>query len=463
MPLNTFLRESVRVVLPMVILGAGVAGFAAIINWRQPPGRVITDEPVPLVETVTVAAGDQNLDLQLDGVVVPFRDVSLAAEVAGRVTFKNPDCRSGRFVTRGTKLFEIDPRTYALEVQRLENELQQAAVAIQELDVDVQSTQSLLRLASEQWLLEQKQLKRIEDLFARKAVTESSLDESRRSELTVRNSRQTLQNQLEMLTTKRVRLVQLEQLARTRLEQAQINLARTEVNAPIDGIIVSDVVEQDSYVQPGAALVSIEDTSAAEVQCNLRMEELRWIWEQERNPAQPVIGSISAGAPDAEAEPHFDVLPPTPVTVTYRLGDRDYHWRGVLSRSEGTGLDEKTRTMPCRVLVSEPRAVTLEGQSGPARSGPQSLVRGMFVRIRIHARPAAPLLSIPERAVRPGQVVWVNAAGRLKIVPVRIARIFNDFALVESQEQGLQQGDRVVVSPLAVAANDMPVREAVQP
>ena len=53
-----------------------------------------------------------------------------------------------------------------------------------------------------------------------------------------------------------------------------------QITAPIDGVIVLEEVEEDSYVNKGTLLVAIEDTSAVEVKCSLRMDELYWLWCQ---------------------------------------------------------------------------------------------------------------------------------------------------------------------------------------
>ena len=59
------------------------------------------------------------LNIEVDGVVVPFRQITLSAEVEGTVLFKEEDCRAGRYVEQGTVLFRIDPRDYELEIRRL--------------------------------------------------------------------------------------------------------------------------------------------------------------------------------------------------------------------------------------------------------------------------------------------------------------------------------------------------------
>ena len=74
--------------MPLAILGAGAAVFMML--GRQPvPERKEPDKPEALkvlaVEAVREAGG---IAIELDGVVVPLREVTLAAEVPGKVLSK---------------------------------------------------------------------------------------------------------------------------------------------------------------------------------------------------------------------------------------------------------------------------------------------------------------------------------------------------------------------------------------
>ena len=69
-----------------------------------------------------------------------------------------------------------------------------------------------------------------------------------------------MQNQLRTFESRGTRLELAARLAETELEQAALDLERTVVRAPVDGRIVSEQVEQDSYVQRGTQLLVVEDT-----------------------------------------------------------------------------------------------------------------------------------------------------------------------------------------------------------
>lgn len=444
--------EAIRISLPLAILAAGVVAFAAISSRREPPMQVAQTESLPVVETVPAEIYSDGLNFDVDGIVVPFREISLSAEVGGRITHKSDECRAGRYVTEGTVLVQIDRRTYELEIQRLAEEIKQAEVSISELDIELRNIESLISLSEAEAAIHSRELQRAASLYAKNASTESTVDDARRADLTAQNNLTTLQNQVRSLQARRPRLVSARDLAQIRRDQAQLEFERSTVRAPISGVIVSESVEQDSYVQPGSALLVIEDTSAAEVQCNLRMEELNWLWQQAPR-ASAEVGSSDAGTPRWDYQ-----LPQTPVTITYRLQGHEYQWSGLLSRYQGIGLDQVTRTVPCRVLVENPRQVSSNVVANQQYGiGPRALVRGMYVRVTVHARPQRPFLKVPQQAIQPGNIVWSVDDGKLRMISLRNPHLLDEMALVSQTDSNLKPGDPIVVSPLSVAIEGMPV------
>ena len=94
-------------VAPFFILGCGVAAFMAM--GSQPPPARMTNGAMTAVAVKTIAATREPslFQIDFDGVVVPLREVTLSAEVPGRIVKKTSDCQSGEFVEKGKLLLEI--------------------------------------------------------------------------------------------------------------------------------------------------------------------------------------------------------------------------------------------------------------------------------------------------------------------------------------------------------------------
>ena len=445
------IQAMVRWLLPLVILGAAIGGFVALGGPKPPPRKAVEAPTAMPVRTASLEAGNGRIEIEADGVVVPLREITLAAEVSGRVLRKTEACNEGQSVTRGMLLFEIDPRDYELDVDRLERELSQARLAIEEIDEEIVQNAGSLDLARRQVELAKRDVARLDTLKAGRIITESEHDRALRDELTAANVLTAQEGQKRVLAKRRSRLVEAESLASTMLDKAKLDLSRTRITAPTDGMVVEDKVEQESFVAKGTPVVMIEDTSAAEVKTSLRMDEVARVWGGRKAAAE-------GGGEDRD-------IPESPAKVVFSIGDRRYEWDGVLSRYEGKGLDEKTRTLPCRVRVPEPRRVRAIDRYGaplatlPA-DAPRSLLRGMFVEVWLQVDVPRPLVSVPEEAVRPSGEVFVMRDGRLLVLHPRPFHAAAGRVVFDQEESGLEPSDRIVVSQLANPRAGMELVEA---
>lgn len=441
--LMSILSTGAKIILPLIILVFGVAGFMVLGQREAPPERPKDAKNAPPVETANVESYEGLLHIDVDGLVVPHREIVLASEVAGRVIEKPMDCRPGRFITKDALMAKIDPRDYELERDMLAKEIEQAKHSREEVSKEITTTeQDLLPLAKEQLLLQDRQFSRIKTLVARGAGSNSDLEDAQRNYLTAKNTVLTLQSQLNVLKTKELRLGTVIKLSEIKLQKAERDLRRCTVASPVSGVIVTCEIEEDTYVQPGKTLFKIEDTSQVEVKCSFRMDELAWITAQ-----SPDGGSLEFN----RYEP-----PRTKVDVIYALGGLDYVWSGELVRYENIGLDEKTRTVPCRILVNDPSKydVRIRSTDVPVNQegGPRALVRGMFVKVRAYVNPKTNLVQFNETALKPGNTVLRVRDNQMKIVPVKIATIQNQKVLCIADNSSVENGDTVVVSPPPVNA-----------
>ena len=446
----------------LLFVAAGVGALVVLLSMKTPAEPVDRVSPPPLVETVAVGTNEDGVDLSSDGVAVPYRVIAVSAEVAGRVVQMSEDCRSGRFVTAGQTLVTIDPQTYEIEKKRLAAEVRSAQSSLAELDVQIKNAEDSVRLAAADVKLAQSETQRQQDLRSSGGGgTVTAVEQARRAELQAKDKLQSAANQVRTLRSQRERLEIQKELAATDSERAELDLARTAVTSPVSGVIVATDVEQDGYVRAGDPLFTVDDSSRAEVRTNLRMKTLAWVIAHPPAGTEPnPRGSNADGSGGAAAGGAY-ALPQIPVTVEYELLGNIYTWNGTLSRVEGAGLDERTRTVPCRVVVDDPRAVSMRAGAGEVPvAGPRALVRGMYVTVSLHTDPTDPLLEIPEQALRPGNRVWVVRDGALEILTVPVATIVNGTVLVPPGGGTLHAGDRLVTTPLPAAVPGMKVRVA---
>jgi NOL1/NOP2/fmu family ribosome biogenesis protein len=407
-----------------------------------------------LVLTSEVKVHSGQFEIESSGMVVPFRDITMSAEVAGRITEKSAACKAGNFVKAGTKLIEIDRQEYELEVERAEAELKQAKSQAQELRDEIRGGKELLQVARNDEKIQQEELDRLEALSA--VVSSAEVNQARRALLASQNSVLNQTTQLELLETKVDRLQSGIALAESRLKTSKLNRDRATIVAPSDGVIVRELAQQDDFVQRGTPLFEFEDISQAEVKINLRPDDLQKILD-----SQPVASESADPSVQPGSNPY--ALPSIAAEIIYAVDGQTSVWHGVLSRYDGGGLDERTRTVPVRIKVEDRRS------NGASGNSVRSIVRNMPVKVKLKLTSQTRLLQVPGLAVNAGDIVWTVKEGKLKRHRVNVvgvdASVNSDqdddasaqFIFVD-ESNAPQPGDAVVVSPLIMPIDGQLVR-----
>jgi multidrug efflux pump subunit AcrA (membrane-fusion protein) len=129
--------------------------------------------------------------------------------------------------------------------------------------------------------------------------------------------------------------------------------------------------------------------------------------------------------------------------VTMTGSDPNQEWQARVARVKAT-IDERTRTLP----------MVLEVDS--QKSGLISLRPGTFVRCTISGSRYDPVFVVPRHLLRPGNTLFVLEEGQLAMRKVEVLRRFKEEIFIS---QGLGQGDKIVLSPLAQAVDGMKLME----
>lgn len=370
-----------------------LAGLVAWGIWVLPSPVTISegelrDESLqrklgPFVSVQAATKFESKMTVHADGVVVPFREIQLAAQVAGRIDHKSENCRAGRQVKQGDELFRIDQRDYLLTQQQLTSQQQQAEIDLEQVTLDIIKAGDLLKLATDDLDLQIKEYERLKNLRVRNAITDADVERGQRGVIAAQNVIVRNTADLDAARKREYRLKSDKELLNTQMEKANLDLERTIVTSPVDGVIVQELVETDSFAQRGTTLVVIEDTQRAEIRANLKMDDLMWVL-------------------DGESESLNGTLPSHPVTVTYEFSGKrplTLTWQGRLDRFDGRGLDTSTRTVPIRIVVDEPDTGTLNGIG--------NLVRGMFVELTISVFTPDSMILIPKQSLTTSNQVFV--------------------------------------------------------
>lgn len=235
---------------------------------------------------------------KVHAVVVP-----IPSEVSGTVTEVN--VTSNQFVKAGDVLFKVDPERYQLAVANAEANLQAArqatgasTAAVDAAEAQVVAAEANMRRA-EQDAMRLRRIKSEDDGAVsdrRLEMAEASLTAARAS---VRAAEANLESARQSLGFEGDANTRIQQ-AQAALDSARLDLERTTVRAPVDGVVTDVRVERGNFAAAGAPLMTFLGT--------------RDIWVQ-ADFTENNLGNIKRG--DA-VEIVFDALPGKVVKGTVR-------------------------------------------------------------------------------------------------------------------------------------------------
>ncbi len=226
------------IVLPLLVIGAAVAGMKILVALKKPPARVEGEHPGILVEVRTVGLETRKILVSATGTVQPAAKISIIPQVSGRVVRVAPKFKSGGFFAKDEEMFAIEDIDYRLAMEKAE-----AQVAKRQ--VELASVESKAEVARREW----KRLGKGEPPASSLVLYGPQLKEARA-------------NLASAIADKKT---------------AQLNLDRTKIKAPFDCVITSEEVDLGQYVRSGVAVGEAVGSDRAEVVVPVALADLEWL------------------------------------------------------------------------------------------------------------------------------------------------------------------------------------------
>lgn len=347
-----------------------------------------TQQYKPTVRTVKAISQDVVVERDFVGQISGKQDIPITARVAG---FLNGiHFEEGSRVNKGQLLYTIDQQPFKASVAAAESQLAEA--------------KTLLVLA-------ENELRRIEPLAKKNAVSQRDLDAA----LAERDARQASVK-----------------AAESRLELERINLSYTEVRSPVNGIIGKTNAKIGEYV--GAAPNAVQLNTVSNVE-----SVLVDFFITERAYLTAARALLDDGKED-------------------------------LTQIEGRGLAPKL-ILADGSIYDEFGSFSFVNRQVDAATGsiliqtefpnPQGLLRpGQFSRIRVAIDERAGALVVPKRCLIELQglfyVYVVNTEGVIEQRAIKRGPDYKDYMVVE---EGVQQGESIVIEGTQFVRNGVPVQE----
>lgn len=376
--------------LPAVII---LAALVIAVMLRQLRPEAEQNEPQQLavvVDAITVTVQDAAIVVASQGTVEPRTRTNLVSEVSGQVVSVSPAFVAGGFFRKGDVLLQLDDLDYRAAVSRAE-----AAVAAARSQLELERGQG--DVAQREW---------------------DRMSEAERGRIRAR--------ELYLRKPQMAEAVARLESAEADLEQARTDLSKTTIIAPYDGLVSAKNTDIGQYVTTGAAIAETFAVDYAEVRLPIPEGKIAFL-------DLPAATSNFAGNGNLANAPVVDLVS--------SIGNRDYHWTGNLTRTEGV-LDTRTRVLFSVVQVEDPYNLYKNNDSWSR----EPLRIGTYVNASIKGKVLEDVVVLPRYTLQANNVIWTaDTEGRLRPKNVDVLTINGDDVYISG---GLENGDRVILTRL---------------
>ncbi len=399
-------RTILRVLLPVLALGAGAAVMGVMIKTKPEAEKKARDERGALVTTAPVHGVKERLRVVETGTVIAAEQITSQPEVAGRVVWQHKELVPGGRFKKGDVLVRIDARDYRLALRQ-----QSANVNKAQLELKLEAARR--EIAKEEW----------------KIIGEDQRSSAEGKALALREPQ---------LDAAKAGL----ESAKSAQAQARRSVSKTTVRAPFNGFVKMEAVDVGQLVTQQTPLATLVGTDQFWVQVSVPVDKL------------PVIDV-----------PGFNSKQGSKAIVAQEVGGKRIEREGRVIRLLGD-LDPVGRMARVLVAIDDPFGLDSGGkptkkdtETQPDTQSELPLLLGAYVEVAIEAKILDEVVEVPRLALRNGDSVYVfGKEDRLVVRRVDVAWRRAKTVLVR---KGLSPGEEVVVSRLPSAVPGMLLRKAV--
>lgn len=380
------IRKTLKYVLPVAVIALALVS-ARVITSNKPEPRTRDDTAsLAVVDATRLFATSYPVVIRSQGTVQPTLANTLVPAVAGTVVSISDNFVAGGTFKAGDLLLQIDPQDYEIA-------LRQANANLSQVDAQLQEEVARADQARAEW----------------RSMGRSGSP----SPLTLREP------QLAAAEANR-------DAAQAQVEQAELELERTRVIAPYNGVVTERQVDLGQFVARGAPVGSIHSIHAVDVRLPLSNRQLTYL------QIPTTESSATKNTPNVE--------------LRASIGASEQLWTGALIRAEG--IDATTQQLNVIARIDNPHT-----------QSERPLRVGQFVHALIQGEVLQDVFVIPRAAVREErEVLIIDENDEIQRRQVTIAWADDQVAAVVD---GLAEGDLLVLTPMSTVSNGTPVRATI--
>lgn len=380
----------IKVVLPVIILGAAILTGIWLVSHPEKArkGRSMESLP-PLVQTESVIPSSHTVPVEALGQVIPARQTTLKAQVAGEIISTATNFVPGGHLEAGDTAVTIDPIDYDLAVKHQE-------AVLKEAEANYQLELGRQKIAREELAILERTTGRKPD-NANLALRAPQLAQAK---------------------------AEIER-AKADLAVALLDLERTSVKMPFNGLITHRQATLGDKVQPSDDLATLVSTDEYWIEVSLPVSDLKWLVRPDKN-----------GNDGSKAK----------VIMQDGRGVRE----GKLYKTIGT-VNPQSRFAD--ILVRIPDPLLLESNE---ERDLQPLIIGDYVKVMFEGKTIKDTYKIPLSWLQDNNSLWIYKDNKLEVRQPDILYEDRTHAYVT---KGIAAGEEIITSDIPVPVDGMKVRK----
>ncbi len=357
---------------------------------RRKPAKMKTVVQIQILQPANHAVA-----IEAMGTVIAARRLELTPRVAGRVTMVSEKLVPGSLLAKDDLVLTLDEQDYLLALQRSQNNLRKAAM-------DLRLEQGNQAVAKQEFELIRE--------YADSGLSNAPLD-------------------LALRKPQLAKAQAAEAVARTDMDQAELNLKRTVLQAPFNAVVLDKKVTIGAEVSPQTTVATLAGTDEFWVQVTLPRHDLSDLL-----------------LPTGDSQP----IPVSLYPASGNTNSKLLHWQGTILRLLP---DVDPRGLMARLLISIKNPL-LQDHRNP-------LLLGSMVKAMLPGQTIAACFAVPRTSVRSDQTVLLaDSDNTLQIRPVTVARMDREQAFIT---EGLKEGERLIISQISAPIVGMELTAADRP
>jgi HlyD family secretion protein len=221
---------------------AGAALLLALVGGGAGWWFFIRDaEPGLTFRTAKIERGPLQAAVSATGTVTPVRQVQVSSQVSGQIKELFVDFNSE--VRQGQLIARLDPETFEYRVRQSSADVEAARASVLTAQANVQSALAQVTRAQGDLAEAQRDEKRKLDLVAQNFISSAELDTAKARTASLGESLKVTMAQVDVARAQAQNALAIVKQRDAQLQQARVDLERTQIRSPVDGIVIKRSVE----------------------------------------------------------------------------------------------------------------------------------------------------------------------------------------------------------------------------